>query len=151
MYRSVFLVSILLVLSTTFLSFKYRLVDETHRIYVVISNIREERGLIQLQIYRDQSSFAKEKPYRNFFYEKKGKVKDGKMTILLENLPSGTYGLAMLDDENGNRKMDYSLMLPTEGFGFSDYYHTGWSRPLFDSFKFVLKGDYKTLMKIRYI
>lgn len=106
---------------------------------------------MQIQVYRDQSSFLKEIPYKNIFISKSGLVQDGKMTYTISNLPADVYGLALLDDENSNRKMDYGLVLPTEGFGFSDYYHTGWSRPVFDDFKFKLYSDKHVTMKIRYV
>lgn len=41
-------------------------------------------------------------------------------------------------------------MIPEEGFAFSDFYLEGFSKPDFEDFDFPLKGDYKTVMKIRY-
>ena len=35
------------------------------------------------------------------------------------NLPSGTYALALVHDENGNGKLDTMMGIPKEGFGFS--------------------------------
>lgn len=142
---------IFLIITISLYSFRPKSDYGNHRIFVTISNIRDESGFIHIQVYRDQTSFSKEKPYRNLFFSKKGKVKEGKMNVVIGNLPDGPCGLALCDDENGNKKMDFSFMIPTEGFGFSDYYHTSWSRPQFDDFKFVLTGDRKSFMKIRYI
>jgi len=42
------------------------------------------------------------------------------------SLEPGIYGLSLLDDREQRRKMEYNFArLPKEGFGFSDYYHTG--------------------------
>ena len=68
-----------------------------------------------------------------------------------KGIPAGVYGLALLDDENKNTKMDYGWLLPKEGFGFGDYYHTKWSAPHFNDFKFYLNTDRSVLMKIRYM
>ncbi len=50
--------------------------------------------------------------------------------------------------------MNYSLIgIPIEGFGFSDYYHTGLKRPEFDEFCFVLKNNQnqRILCRIKYM
>lgn len=70
------------------------------------------------------------------------------------DLPPGTYGLALLDDENNDDKMNYSFIgLPKEGFGFSNYYLSGLFKPKFEVFKFTVLKDQKqkVQMKIRYM
>lgn len=47
--------------------------------------------------------------------------------------------------------MDYGWVYPKEGFGFSNYYHTGWSKPTFYEFNFNLKADKSVGMKVRYM
>jgi uncharacterized protein (DUF2141 family) len=69
-------------------------------------------------------------------------------------LESGIYGASLLDDENDNGKMDYNLLgIPKEGFGFSNYYHTGFSKPKMQAFQFEVKvGNIpKIEMPIRYL
>jgi uncharacterized protein (DUF2141 family) len=69
-------------------------------------------------------------------------------------LEPGVYGLCLLDDENNNGKMEYNFLgMPKEGFGFSDHYHTGITKPKFDSFKFTLSKnqDKDVTIKVRYI
>jgi len=49
--------------------------------------------------------------------------------------------------------MEYNFLgIPKEGFGFSDYYHTGITRPKFDDFRFtVVQGqDIKIKVRMRY-
>lgn len=123
---------------------------ESFTVTVKITNIRNSHGKIQLQIYRDQNNFAKENPWKVYYVSKK-EMKGNTITYQIPNLPSGKYGLALLDDENNNTKMDYGLVMPKEGFGFSDYYHTSWSRPSFDDFDFSLHGDKTVRMVIRYV
>ena len=66
------------------------------------------------------------------------------------NLDSGTYGISVLDDENVNNRMDYNFIgIPKEGFGFSNYFHTGLSKPHFDKFKFEIKKGKVALIDIR--
>lgn len=124
--------------------------ETTYSVSITIKKIRNTKGTIQIQVYRDQTSFAAENPYKVYRVSKKN-VSNGIMTYTITGLPKDTYGLALLDDENSNKEMDYSFLMPKEGFGFSDYYHTSWSRPKFEDFKFYLNSDKKVTMTVRYV
>lgn len=50
--------------------------------------------------------------------------------------------------KNNNGEMDFGLMLPKEGFGFSNYIHSGLSRPDFEDFQFTV-GTQSTKVKIQ--
>ena len=115
----------------------------TYDVTVKITNIRNTKGRIQLQIYRTGTSFAAETPYKELYVSKKD-LKNKTLTYTVHGLKTGTYGLALLDDENSNKEMDYGWVMPNEGFGFSDYYHTAWSKPKFSQFKFSLSTDEKS-------
>ena len=70
------------------------------------------------------------------------------MTIKIKLKP-GTYGISILDDENNDGKMDYKLIrIQKEGYGFSNYYHTGMSRPNFEDFDFII-GNKNIFVKIK--
>ncbi len=120
-------------------------------ITINFTNIRNNKGQFCLGVYTNQ------KDYANKVAVKKQKVmkatmKDGKLTAKIEGLAPGTYGIALLDDEDFDRKMAYGFLLPKEGFAFSDYYHKGMSKPSFEDFDFVLGKEDKTIeMKIRYL
>ena len=121
----------------------------TFSITIKITNVRNTKGRIQLQIYRNQESFSKEVPWKITYISKK-KMVGNSITHTISGFGSGVYGLALLDDENNNTKMDYGWVLPKEGFGFSDYYHTAWSKPKFNSFTFYLKANKRVTMRVRY-
>lgn len=122
----------------------------TYTISIKVTNIRNTKGTIQFQLYKDQKSFAAETPYKTYRLSKKG-VSGHTLRYKIKGLPAGSYGVALLDDENGNKKMDYGWVMPKEGFGFSDYYHTAWSKPNYHKFKFYLKDDKSVTMKVRYM
>jgi uncharacterized protein (DUF2141 family) len=116
-----------------------------------ISGIRNSSGTIRLAFYTTSESFDKEEPMF-IKIEPKTKLANGALSISYPNLKPGVYGIAILDDENSNQKMDYGWVLPKEGFGFSDYYHAGMSRPKFENFDFILKNENKTVdIKLRYL
>jgi len=119
---------------------------------VTITGIRNTKGKMGLGVFRDNETFKKEKAYRELQFEKKD-VSSGEMKVKFD-LPPGTYGIALVDDENSDGEMEYNrLGIPKEGFGFSDYYHKGLKKPKFDSFKFTLdKGQKKGIkIRVRYI
>lgn len=121
-----------------------------YTITVKVTNIRNNSGKLQLQIYRTAENFKKEIPWKVRLFEKDA-VKNNTMTCVITGIEPGEYGVALLDDENSNKEMDYSMFVPDEGFGFSDYYHTAWSKPKFESFKFQLKEDKTVTIKVRYV
>jgi uncharacterized protein (DUF2141 family) len=51
-----------------------------------------------------------------------------------QNLPPGNYGVAVIHDENRNRKLDKNFLgIPKEGFGFANNPHVGLSAPAFSA------------------
>ncbi|WP_421797154.1 DUF2141 domain-containing protein [Haliscomenobacter sp.] len=123
---------------------------DTSTITVNITNVRNKEGTIRLCVFKDQASFSTEQASKIMHLDKH-ELSGGKMTTSVE-LPSGTYGIAVLDDENSNDKMDYGLMMPKEGFGFSNFYLTGLSRPKFEQFKFgVSDANFSVVIKMKYM
>lgn len=116
-----------------------------------ITGIRHAEGSIRLAFYNTPQSFDDEKALFTKTCSK-AELKNGQLTVVYKGLLPGTYGIALLDDENNNQKMDYGLVLPKEGFGFSDYYHTGMSKPGLEKFDFNFGSENKTVeIRIRYL
>src|SRR5262245_41093354 len=116
-----------------------------------ISEIRNTSGSIRIQFFDTKEHFDDEKPLFTKTAEKTSIV-EGVLHVTYTGIPPGTYGIAILDDENNNEKMDYGIFLPEEGFGFSDYFHTGMSRPDFNKFKFSYgKEGKEVFIRIRYL
>lgn len=121
-----------------------------HTLTVKVTGIRNNAGNLQIQIYRNAENFKKELPWKVKQFDKSG-VKNNSLTCTFTGIEEGEYGVALLDDENANKEMDYTMFVPDEGFGFSDYYHTAWSKPKYESFKFQFKGDKTVSVKVRYV
>ena len=115
---------------------------------VKITGIRSAKGQIAIGIFLDDETFQKEKQYLSKKFEKSTLVK-GEMNVRF-SLEPGTYGLSLLDDENSDGKMKYNFLgIPKEGFGFSDYYHTGFKMPKFKSFSFSIDKDQVKRITVR--
>ena len=124
----------------------------SQNVELTIKGIRSSKGTLLLGVFKDEESFKEEKPFRQIRIAKKD-VKKGVLVTQIY-LEEGTYGLSLLDDENRNNEMDYNfLRMPEEGFGFSNYYHTGFTRPKLENFHFrIFKGKPKKIeIKIRYL
>ena len=113
--------------------------------------LRNEKGNIRLAFYTNSKNFEEEKPLLAKIIPKTS-IKNGALSLSYTGLAQGNYGIAILDDENENEKMDYGIVLPKEGFGFSNYYHTSMTRPKFEKFDFILdKGNVTVEIKVRYM
>jgi uncharacterized protein (DUF2141 family) len=111
-----------------------------------VSEIRNKNGVIRLGIYKNNSAFQEEKPFLVKSFSK-DKLIDGKLTFSF-SVNVGEFGIALLDDENENGKMDYSFFIPQEGFGFSNYFHSGLRMPTFENFKFVVTKNNSTKINL---
>jgi len=115
---------------------------------VIITGIRSEKGQIVIGVFKDNESFRKEESFLEKRFVKNG-ISNGEMRVKF-SLEPGIFGLSLLDDENSDGKMEYNFArLPKEGFGFSDYYHTGLTKPKFDSFKFSIDQSKKRTITVR--
>ncbi len=122
---------------------------QMHSITVHVTNLKSNKGQLVISVFSNQTQFKNEKPIKSYTV-KKSNVKAGKLKTLI-TLPPGTYGIALLDDENSNKKMDYRGPFPLEGFGFGDYYHRGMMRPVFSDFSFTLSANKSLVAKMRYL
>jgi len=127
-------------------------VATSQNIEVLINGIKSNNGQIVIGVFKNNESFQDEIPFLSKKFAKKN-ISNGEMTVTF-NLAAGVYGLTLLDDEDNDSEMNYSFFgLPEEGFGFSNYYFTGFIKPKFDEFKFEVKNNQKQkiIIKVRYI
>jgi uncharacterized protein (DUF2141 family) len=72
-------------------------------------------------------------------------------SIQFDALRPGTYAISLIHDENGNGKLDTSLAIPREGFGFSRNPKIAFGPPKFTSASFALAGSTKQTIKMKYM
>ena len=123
--------------------------ETTHKVNFKITNIKNaQKGNFVLCFFANQEEFDKEKESLRFEIEKT-KIVNKEIFFSLD-IPSGKYGCIVLDDENLNDAMDFSLFLPKEGFGFSNFYPL--FRPKFKNFSFTVpyNEDNPVEIKLRY-
>lgn len=123
--------------------------EETYSITITVTNMRNHKGVIRFKFFDDSTPFPHDTGFRKVVVNKSEIIGDS-FTVTYHGFTSQFMGIALLDDENDNWKLDFGWFLPKEGHAFSDYYHTALRRPLYKDFRFLLTGDKKVLMKMKY-
>jgi uncharacterized protein (DUF2141 family) len=117
-------------------------------ISITIKDIKTPKGQILMGIYKDDASFDKEIPFKKV-QAFKTKISNGTLQVEVK-LEPGKYGISLMDDENFNGKMDYNFIgIPKEGFGFSNYYHTGLTKPKLNLFAFEVAENKNTKVEVK--
>jgi uncharacterized protein (DUF2141 family) len=76
----------------------------------------------------------------------------GIVRIDFGHVPAGRYAIALIHDENSNRKLDMALIMPREGYGFSRDAPVMMGPPKFDRAAFEVAGEALTLSaRMRYL
>ena len=123
---------------------------KTHTLTVHITGFNTTDGQIALALYNNKNQYT-DNPWKNFQVQKNN-AKDDKVTFVLNDIPQGKYAITFLDDENSNKKMDYSFFgIPQEGFGFSNNAKPGFlSAPKYEKCTFDLINDKEFTLNVQY-
>lgn len=122
----------------------------TYSITITVRNIRNDKGVIRFKFYDDNTRFPHDTGFLRTVVPKT-EMKGDSITVTYHGFVSKNMAIALQDDENNDMKLDMGWFLPKEGHAFSDYYHaTMLRKPVYDDFDFVLTGDKKVEMKMRY-
>ena len=125
---------------------------QVQNLQVTISGLKNTKGQVVLNVFKDNDTYLKEVPLKKITAEK-SQVAGGTLTVTIP-LEPGVYGITLIDDENKSGAMEHNLLkMPKEGFGFSNFFLTKMSRPTFDDFKINVapSGDNKTEIKVKYM
>lgn len=124
--------------------------NANNNISININNLENSKGNILVSVFVCQKDFEDEKAFKKLYFNKQKHMKDGVFHCKI-NLPDGIYGIVILDDEDSDGDMDYNFIgMPTEGYGFSNFFHNSLSKPKFNDFKFKLNDDKSFNIKLRY-
>jgi uncharacterized protein (DUF2141 family) len=89
-------------------------------IHVKILNIRNSTGAVACALFESAEGFPAEflQHATNIMVIR---IRDSQARCGFEEIPPGTYALAVVHDENFNGKLDTNWVgIPTEGYGFSN-------------------------------
>lgn len=82
-----------------------------------IKGIRSLKGSLFIGLYNKPAGFGSDNAYRGVSYE----ISGTEMWVTFDSIHKGSFAVAIIHDENNNRKLDQGEMgIPTEGYGFSN-------------------------------
>ncbi|BDS13778.1 DUF2141 domain-containing protein [Aureispira anguillae] len=125
--------------------------SNTQNIHFKITNIRNTKGNFVLCFFDSHTNYINGQTCLRREIDKKN-IQNGELNLSIP-MPEGTFGVVLLDDENLNDKMDYGILLPKEGFGFSNHYPTI-RKPTFQDFDFNISSNTNfspILIKVKYM
>lgn len=84
---------------------------------ITVEGVESSDGNISIGLYKDAEGFLKpDKVFKGMFQ----KAEKGTTIAQIENLPEGTYAVAVFHDENANQELDTNFFgIPKEALGFS--------------------------------
>lgn len=116
-----------------------------------LKNIRNQNGVFRIGFFISEKSYKDGEPLYYKTFTKKG-IQNGELTLFINNIEKNQYGIVVLDDENENDKTDFGILLPKEGFGFSNYEISFIKKPEYDDFKFNYgEKDLQIIIKMKYL
>lgn len=120
------------------------------RLRVEVEGLRNDAGHLLAALYDRPEGFPRDGTPA---HRASVVIEGGRAVAEFADLPSGTYAVAVLHDENDDGKMNSNwLKLPKEGFGMSRFDKLKASVPSFDDAKIELAGGDETVhVKIHYI
>ena len=103
-------------------------------ISVEITNIKSDEGNILIGLFDSEKNFLK-----SSLKGDKVKAKEGKIKVSFENIPTGTYTISVIHDENDNGELDSNFMgIPKEPYGISMDGKNMFGPPSYEKAKFEL-------------
>ena len=140
-----FRLSLMVISFTFFVSIAYA---QTGTLTVEISEIQGREGAISVGLYKSAETFPEtEKSYNG----RTIKVTGEKAVAMFEDIPAGTYAIAVFHDTNSNSKLDTNFLgIPNEGYAFSNNVFGTFGPPDFEDASFNLNGNKTVEIKMGY-
>lgn len=116
---------------------------------VDLAQLRSAKGMVRLCLTADPDNFPRCTDDRNALTRS---LPASVRQVRFASLSPGSYAVAVVHDENGNRKLDTLAGIPREGFGFSRNPPIRFGAPRFAAARFTLDGGAQVQqVRMRYI
>jgi uncharacterized protein (DUF2141 family) len=118
------------------------------KLEVTVTNVREHKGTLRIGLFDSEEKFLKDAAQGKVV-----KATANEVTVLFENLKSGTYALSVIHDQNENGDLDTNMVgIPSEGFAFGNNSMGMFGPPSFDDAKVVINDKVvaRQFIKLKY-
>lgn len=116
---------------------------------VVVTGVRGTEGALLISLFNKADGFPSEST--KAIKKEKIPIQPGALEVIFNDLPIGNYAIAILHDENNNLKMDTRLLvLPKEGYGFSNDASARFGPPSYTQAMFYFPTTTTIRIQVRY-
>lgn len=118
---------------------------------IVVDGLRNDRGLVRACLTTNAALFpnCKDDPQA---HKLDVRAVTGQVLLDFGRVPPGTYAFALIHDENSNGRIDTTLMVPREGFGFSRDAKVRFGPPRFSAAAFPVGSEpVRQTVRVRYL
>lgn len=115
---------------------------------IKIQNIQNTSGFIHIALYDNSKNFPKQMGKKLGMKKKVNDILE-EGGVILKNLNSGTYAIAVYHDENSNGRFDRLLGMPIEKYGFSNDAPVFFGPPKFSDASFTLIQNVNCTLSIK--
>lgn len=112
---------------------------------IEISNINNQKGNIMIGLYKSANNFPKKEAFLTVFL----KPTANQLNYTFTHLEKGVYAVAVLHDENENKKMDIGVFGPKEAYAFSNNAKGFFGPPKFEKCTFYLDGKNNKTISVK--
>ena len=121
----------------------------TGEVSVDVSNLRSHKGMVRVCLTADPDNFPACIDDADAITRS---IPASAAGTRFEGLPRGDYAVAVIHDENNNKKLDTFAGIPREGFGFSRNPPITFGPPRFAAARFTLGSDAdRQQIRMRYL
>ena len=97
---------------------------------VTVNNIASAKGKVMLALFKQDNGFPGNP--KNAYLLHNCRAAKGSIKLVFENIPAGTYALAIFHDADSNGKLDTNVLgIPKEDYGFSNNARPAFRAPTF--------------------
>jgi uncharacterized protein (DUF2141 family) len=115
---------------------------------IVAQGVRGSQGTIGFVVYSSKEGWPNK--YEKAFLQKATAATPGDVSVTVE-IPPGRYAVALLHDENGNKRLDRKPSgRPREGFGISNNPKVALKTPSFAAAAVDIPCGDRVLIRVRY-
>jgi uncharacterized protein (DUF2141 family) len=121
----------------------------TATLTITVDNVRNSKGVVGVLVFRSPQGWPEKVDHaiRSIAVP----AHPGITTLALYDLPSGTYAVVALHDENENMRLDKSFFgMPKEGWGMSNNPKARASAPSFSRARFALEKEARLQIHLNY-
>jgi len=109
---------------------------QTGDLTIIVSGFKTNNGYARIALSNSEQTFQDED---KAFCLVKARITNYKVTVILKDIPFGTYAVSVFHDENGSGKLERNVLgIPKEDYGFSNNARGKVNPPGFDKVRFEL-------------